>query len=105
MAYFLFVAPSGPDTPQVPYEVVAGVAVEDRDVWNLAQALGEAEVHHFGRRLGRRGSRRCAPSSQAQAVSARKSDSADPLRGTPAHGTEVSRHGCKRGAPGDDCPR
>ena len=51
MAYFLFVAPSGPDTPQVPYEVVAGVAIEDRDVWNLAQALGEAELHHFGRHL------------------------------------------------------
>jgi hypothetical protein len=60
MAYFLFVAPSGADTPQVPYEVVAGVAVEDRDVWNLAQALGEAELHHFGRRLAGDGSRPAA---------------------------------------------
>jgi len=60
MAYFLFVAPSGPDTPGVPYEVVAGIAVEDRDVWNLAQALGEAELHHFGRRLAGDGSHTAA---------------------------------------------
>jgi hypothetical protein len=51
MAYLLFVSSSGADTPQVPYEVVAGVAIEDRDAWNLSQALVEAEMRFFGRRL------------------------------------------------------
>lgn len=48
MAYFLFVDESGHDRRESPYEVLAGVAVEDRDLWNLIQALRAAEVEHFG---------------------------------------------------------
>lgn len=48
MAYFLFVDESGQDRRESPYEVLAGVAVEDRDLWNLVQALRSAEIEHFG---------------------------------------------------------
>ncbi len=48
MAYFLFVDESGQDHRESPCEVLAGVAVEDRDLWNLVQSLQEAEVRHFG---------------------------------------------------------
>ena len=50
MAWFLFVDESGHDRRESPYEVLAGVAVQDRDLWNLIQALREAEIRHFGRR-------------------------------------------------------
>jgi hypothetical protein len=48
MSYFLFVDESGQDRRESPYEVLAGVAVEDRDLWNLIQALRAAETEHFG---------------------------------------------------------
>ncbi len=48
MAYFLFVDESGQDHRESPCEVLAGVAVEDRDLWNLVQNLQDAEVRHFG---------------------------------------------------------
>jgi hypothetical protein len=50
MAYFLFVDESGQDHRNSPYEVLAGVAIEDRDLWNLIQAIQAAEIRHFGRR-------------------------------------------------------
>ena len=50
MAYFLFIDESGHDRRESPYEVLAGVAVQDRDLWNLIQALRNAEIQHFGRR-------------------------------------------------------
>lgn len=50
--YFLFIGGSGYDPGPSPYEVLAGVVVEDRDLWNLVQAMVDAEVRHFGRRLG-----------------------------------------------------
>lgn len=50
MAFFLFVDESGQDRRESPYEVLAGVAVEDRDLWNLIRALREAEVRCFGKR-------------------------------------------------------
>jgi hypothetical protein len=50
MAYFLFVDESGQDHRESSYEVLAGVAVEDRDLWNLVTALQAAEVRLFGRR-------------------------------------------------------
>jgi hypothetical protein len=50
VAYFLFIDESGHDRRESPYEVLAGVAVQDRDLWNLIQALREAEIKHFGRR-------------------------------------------------------
>src|SRR5439155_21180089 len=33
-----------------PQEVLAGVAVEDRDLWNLVRAVQEAEIRILGRR-------------------------------------------------------
>lgn len=55
MAYFLFIDESGQDHRESPYEVLAGVAIEDRDLWNLVQAVQDAEMRHFGVRysLGR----------------------------------------------------
>jgi len=52
LAHFLFVASSGYESPLVPYEVVAGAAVDERDVWNLVQSIREAEFRHFGCRPG-----------------------------------------------------
>ncbi len=51
MACFLFVNASGRQGAPSPYEVLAGVLVQERDIWNLAQAMADAEVRHFGRRL------------------------------------------------------
>jgi hypothetical protein len=48
MAYFLFVDESG--GTEAPYDVLAGIAVEDRDLWNMVIALQEAEMRSFGRR-------------------------------------------------------
>jgi len=50
MAFFLFIDESGQDHRESPYEVLAGVVVEDRDLWNLIEALREAELSMFGRR-------------------------------------------------------
>jgi hypothetical protein len=50
MAYFLFIDESGHDRKASPYEVLAGVAIHDQDLWNLATALHAAEHCHFGRR-------------------------------------------------------
>ncbi len=49
MAYFLFIDESGTGR-ESPYEVLAGIAVEDRDLWNLVLALQEAELRYFGTR-------------------------------------------------------
>jgi hypothetical protein len=50
MAWFLFIDESGHDRKASPYEVLAGVAIQDRDLWNLINALHAAELRHFGRR-------------------------------------------------------
>lgn len=50
MAYFLFIDESGHDRQEAPYEVLAGVAVEDRNLWNLIQAVRDAEFKFFGMR-------------------------------------------------------
>ena len=50
MAYFLFIDESGQDHRDSPYEVLAGVAIEDRDLWNMIQAVQSAEIRHFGTR-------------------------------------------------------
>jgi len=50
MAYFLFIDESGHDRKASPYEVLAGIAIQDRDLWNLINALHDAEIRHFGRR-------------------------------------------------------
>ncbi len=53
MAYFLFIDESGQDGRNSPYEVLAGVAVEDRELWNLIRAIQDAEYACFGMRYSR----------------------------------------------------
>lgn len=50
MSFFLFVDESGQDQMESPYEVLAGISVEDRDLWNLITALHSSEIEHFDRR-------------------------------------------------------
>ncbi|MFL6196357.1 MAG: DUF3800 domain-containing protein, partial [Thermoanaerobaculia bacterium] len=51
MSYLLFVDESGIDQRDSPYEVLAGVAVQDQHLWNLVCRIQEAEVESFGRRV------------------------------------------------------
>lgn len=53
MAHLLFIDESGQDHRESPYEVLAGVAIEDRDLWNLIQAIQDAELRIFGTRYSR----------------------------------------------------
>lgn len=50
MAYILFLDESGHDLKDSPYEVIAGVAVEDKNVWNLIRQIHLLEENIFGRR-------------------------------------------------------
>lgn len=50
MAWFLFIDESGHDKGASPYEVLAGIAIQDRDIWNLVNALHDSEIKNFGRR-------------------------------------------------------
>lgn len=50
MTQLLFLDESGHDLKDSPYEVLAGIAVEDRDLWNLICAVQQSEETHFGRR-------------------------------------------------------
>ena len=56
MAWFLFIDESGHDRSASPYEVLAGVAIEDRALREVIGRLHEAEIRSFGRRYsdGRR---------------------------------------------------
>jgi len=51
MAFFLFIDESGQDHRDSPYEVLAGVAVEDTRVWSLIQSIQGAEESFFGQRI------------------------------------------------------
>lgn len=48
MAFFLFVDESGQDRRESPYEVLAGIAVADADLWNLVCSIQDAEELAFG---------------------------------------------------------
>lgn len=50
MAYFLFVDESGQDRRESPYEVLAGIAIRERDLGALIQELHAIEIRNFGRR-------------------------------------------------------
>jgi hypothetical protein len=50
MGVFLFVDESGQDQRDSPYEVLAGVAIHEDQLWNLVTDVKEAEVAHFGMR-------------------------------------------------------
>lgn len=47
-----FIDESGHDHGEAPYEVLAAVAVAERDLWNLIQAVRNAETEIFGIHLG-----------------------------------------------------
>jgi hypothetical protein len=47
-----FIDESGHDHGASPYEVLAAVAVQERELWNLVQAIRDAELEFFGVRFG-----------------------------------------------------
>ncbi|MFC3439640.1 DUF3800 domain-containing protein [Sphingobium rhizovicinum] len=51
MSWTLFIDESGQDQRHSPYEVLAGIAIEDRRVWPLIRDLSDAQQHIFGMRL------------------------------------------------------
>lgn len=51
MSYLLFLDESGIDHRESPYEVLAGIAVQDQHLWKLICAIQETEIEYFGRRL------------------------------------------------------
>ena len=50
MAYFLFIDESGQDHQNSPYEVLAGVAIQDIELWKFIKEAHEIEFDCFGRR-------------------------------------------------------
>jgi len=50
MAFFLFIDESGQDHHDSPYEVLAGVAIEDKDLWDFIRNAHELETRCFGRK-------------------------------------------------------
>ena len=50
MAWFLFIDESGQDHHESPYEVLAGVAINEESLWDLVKELHNTEIAHFGRR-------------------------------------------------------
>lgn len=51
MSWTLFIDESGQDLRASPYEVLAGVAIEDRKLWKLIRDLSDAQQAIFGMRL------------------------------------------------------
>ena len=51
MSWALFIDESGQDQRQSPYEVLAGIAIEDRKLWRLIRDLSDAQEEVFGLRL------------------------------------------------------
>lgn len=50
MAWFLFIDESGHDHHDSPYEVLAGVAIQDADLWKFIKDVHAIELSCFGRR-------------------------------------------------------
>ena len=50
MAYFLFIDESGQDHKESPYEVLAGIAIQDTELWKFIKDIHEIELSCFGRR-------------------------------------------------------
>jgi hypothetical protein len=50
MAYFLFIDESGQDHHDSPYEVLAGIAIDDKDLWSIVRLARELEIDCFGRK-------------------------------------------------------
>jgi hypothetical protein len=51
MSYLLFVDESGQDRRDSPYEVLAGICLEDHELWNFICQVQDAETHCFGQRV------------------------------------------------------
>ncbi|MGK5089870.1 DUF3800 domain-containing protein [Bdellovibrionota bacterium FG-2] len=51
MSFLFFIDESGQDRKDSPYEVLAGVCVEDQRLWELIQAIQQKEVDIFGCRI------------------------------------------------------
>lgn len=51
MSWSIFIDESGQDRKASPYEVLAGIAVEDRKIWPLIRQLADCERYYFGMRL------------------------------------------------------
>lgn len=50
MAHILFLDESGHDLKDSPYEVIAGISIEDKNTWNLIREIHLLEDNIFGRR-------------------------------------------------------
>ena len=51
LGHFLFIDESGQDRQESPYEVLAGIAVQDSELWNLIQRTHVLEQDVFGMRV------------------------------------------------------
>lgn len=51
MSFLLFMDESGHDLKESPYEVLAGICIEDRDLWNFICKVQDAETLFFGQRV------------------------------------------------------
>jgi hypothetical protein len=47
----LFIDESGTDHKSAPYEVLAGVSIDERRAWGFIQAIQKAQTEHFGVQL------------------------------------------------------
>lgn len=50
MAYLMFIDESGQDHHDSPYEVLAGIAIRDDDLWTMIKAVHDIEMKCFGRK-------------------------------------------------------
>ena len=48
MAYIFFIDESGINKTESPYEVLCGVAIEDKDIWNVISTLKNLEIQTLG---------------------------------------------------------
>jgi Protein of unknown function (DUF3800) len=55
MAFFLFIDESGQDHHDSPYEVLAGIAIDDKDLWDFIRCAHELEIDCFGRKYREKG--------------------------------------------------
>ncbi|MCL4671878.1 MAG: DUF3800 domain-containing protein [Sphingomonadaceae bacterium] len=51
MSWVIFIDESGQDRRKSPYEVLAGIAIEDRKLWKLIRELSDLQENIFGMRL------------------------------------------------------
>jgi len=78
MAHLLFVDESGQDRRASPYEVLAGVAVRDSDLWPLIKEVHQLEFEFFGGRYSG-GGRELKAKNFLKAKAYRQAASCEPL--------------------------